>query len=123
MQGPDKYANGQIFMKETPLFFFTFFIPYFSSENVIKAYLFRAWDQIKEYQKVVPHLPLCSYTFLFLLHFTLFLSPLAPSPQTFAHPSHPQLLPDTLPPPYQRPYTLIIEMNDILLHTNYDVMQ
>ena len=41
--------------------------------------------------------------------------------QTFANPAHEKLLPDLLPPPYQRPYTLILEMNDILIHSEYDV--
>jgi len=36
-------------------------------------------------------------------------------------PSSEKLLPDLLPPPYQRPYTLIIELNDVLLHSEYDV--
>jgi len=38
----------------------------------------------------------------------------------FVDPSSEKLLPDLLPPPYQRPYTLIIELNDVLLHSEYD---
>ena len=30
-------------------------------------------------------------------------------------------MPDLLPPPYQRPYTLVLEMNDVLMHSTYDV--
>jgi len=41
--------------------------------------------------------------------------------QMFVDPSSEKLLPDLLPPPYQRPYTLIIELNDVLLHSEYDV--
>ena len=41
--------------------------------------------------------------------------------QFFTNPAHEKLLPDLLPPPYQRPYTLILEMNDILVHSEYDV--
>ena len=41
--------------------------------------------------------------------------------QYFSNPAHEKLLPDLLPPPYQRPYTLIIEMNDILIHSEYEV--
>ena len=45
-----------------------------------------------------------------------------PTPlQTFSEPSSDKLLPDYLPHPYQRPYTLVLEMNDLLLHTSYDV--
>ena len=29
------------------------------------------------------------------------------------------LLPDMLPPPYQAPYTLLIELNDLLIHSSY----
>jgi import inner membrane translocase subunit TIM50 len=29
------------------------------------------------------------------------------------------LLPDLLPPPYQAPYTLLIELNDLLIHSSY----
>ena len=29
------------------------------------------------------------------------------------------LLPDLLPPPYQAPYTLLIELNDLLVHSSY----
>lgn len=41
--------------------------------------------------------------------------------QTFSEPSSEKLLPDLLPPPYQRPYTLVLELNDLLIHTAYDV--
>lgn len=47
---------------------------------------------------------------------------IAPPPlQSFSEPSSDKLLPDYLPHPYQRPYTLVLEMNDLLLHTSYDV--
>ena len=38
----------------------------------------------------------------------------------FADPSSEKLLPDFLPPPYQRPYTIVLELNDVLLHSEYD---
>ena len=41
--------------------------------------------------------------------------------QSFTEPSSAKLLPDELPPPYQRPYTVVLELNDILIHTEYDV--
>lgn len=41
--------------------------------------------------------------------------------QTFSEPSSEKLLPDLLPPPYQRPYTLVLELNDVLIHSDYDV--
>jgi import inner membrane translocase subunit TIM50 len=62
----------------------------YADETVIKAYLHRAWDQIKDYQ------------------------------QSFASPRDKNLLPDILPPPYQKPYTLILELKDVLIHTGYD---
>lgn len=65
---PDKYAN----------------------ENVVKAYLMRAWDSVMNYRK------------------------------KFADPSSEKLLPDLLPPQYQRPYTLVLEMKDVLIHSEYD---
>ena len=33
--------------------------------------------------------------------------------------SQEQLLPDVLPPPWQAPYTLLIELNDLLIHQSY----
>jgi import inner membrane translocase subunit TIM50 len=62
----------------------------YADENVVKAYFLRAWDQVKDYQ------------------------------QSFARPRDHNLLPDLLPPPYQKPYTLILELNNVLIHTNYD---
>ena len=41
--------------------------------------------------------------------------------QVFADPSSEKLLPDILPPPYQRPYTLVLELNGVLIHSEYDV--
>ena len=41
--------------------------------------------------------------------------------QSFTEPSNEKLLPDELPYPYQRPYTVILELNDVLIHTEYDV--
>ena len=42
--------------------------------------------------------------------------------QTFAEPSSESLLPDPLPEPYiQPPYTLVLEMTDVLVHPEYDV--
>lgn len=43
--------------------------------------------------------------------------------QSFTEPSSKSLLPDALPPQYQRPYTLILEVNDVLMHRNYEVEQ
>lgn len=42
--------------------------------------------------------------------------------QSFAKPRDLTLLPNILPPPYQKPYTLILELKDVLIHTGYDVM-
>ena len=42
--------------------------------------------------------------------------------QSFTEPSNATLLPDELPHPYQRPYTLVLALNDLLIHTEYDVM-
>lgn len=39
----------------------------------------------------------------------------------FTEPSNELLLPDKLPYPYTKPYTLVIELKDILLHSEYDV--
>ena len=41
--------------------------------------------------------------------------------QSFTEPSSQKLLPDELPFPYQRPYTVVLELNDVLMHTEYDV--
>lgn len=62
----------------------------YSNENVIKAYLLRSRDTLLEARNF------------------------------FSKPAHEKLLPQLLPPPYQRPYTLIIEMSDILIHSEYD---
>lgn len=62
----------------------------YSSRNIVSAYLLRARDRILEYKK------------------------------SFADPSSEKLLPDFLPPPYQRSYTLLIEINDLLMHSSYD---
>jgi len=41
--------------------------------------------------------------------------------QTFSEPSSQSLLPDPLPEPYiQPPYTLVLEMTDVLVHPEYD---
>ena len=57
------------------------------------------------------------------LHPALSLPLLSSLPKTFANPRDPHLLPDMLPPPYQKPYTLVLELNDILIFTEYDVRQ
>ena len=41
--------------------------------------------------------------------------------QMYTDPAHETLLPAPLPHHYQPPYTLIIEMKDILVHSEYDV--
>ncbi|KAL5463246.1 hypothetical protein EMCRGX_G032126 [Ephydatia muelleri] len=62
----------------------------YADVNVVKAYLLRARDQLMEYKK------------------------------SFTEPSSKSLLPDPLPAPYQRSYTLILEVNDVLMHRNYE---
>ena len=88
------------------------------SENVVKAYFLRAWDQVKDYQQVCnsSHSPCLFNPFLPLFN------PFSLDYQSFARPRDHNLLPDLLPPPYQKPYTLILELNNVLIHTNYDVM-
>lgn len=39
----------------------------------------------------------------------------------FTEPSSELLLPERLPYPYTKPYTLVIELKDVLLHSEYDV--
>lgn len=34
-----------------------------------------------------------------------------------------KLLPDPLPEPYQRPFTLVINLDDTLVHSTWDVSQ
>ena len=63
----------------------------FFPENIVKAYLLRARDTIVNFKR------------------------------SFTEPSSEKLLPDHLPYPYQKPYTLIIELKDVLLHSDYDV--
>jgi len=46
---------------------------------------------------------------------------LASSPQTFNKPAFEKLLPDPLPAPHQRPYTLLIDLEDMLVHSAWDV--
>lgn len=41
--------------------------------------------------------------------------------QAFAMPSSTVLLPDPLPVPYQPPYTLVLEMSDVMVHAEYEV--
>ncbi len=60
-------------------------------ENFILAYLLRAKDQVVGIRKM------------------------------FTEPSSKLLLPDPLPFPYRKPYTLVIELKDLLLHSEYDV--
>ncbi|XP_064402873.1 mitochondrial import inner membrane translocase subunit TIM50-A-like isoform X2 [Halichondria panicea] len=62
----------------------------YANVPLVKAYLYRAWDTVVNFKK------------------------------SFSEPSSDKLLPDYLPHPYQRPYTLVLEMNDLLLHTSYD---
>lgn len=62
----------------------------YCNENIVKAYLLRSRDTLVDAKNY------------------------------FSNPAHEKLLPDLLPPPYQRPYTLLIEMNDILIHSEYD---
>lgn len=60
-------------------------------ENFVVAYLLRAKDQLVGFKK------------------------------RFTEPSSELLLPDHLPYPYRKPYTLVIELKDVLLHSDYDV--
>ena len=41
--------------------------------------------------------------------------------QTFNKPAFDKLLPDPLPAPHQRPYTLLIDLEDMLVHSAWDV--
>lgn len=41
--------------------------------------------------------------------------------KNFTDPSRPQLLPDMLPPPYDRPYTLVLDLDETLIHSEWDV--
>jgi import inner membrane translocase subunit TIM50 len=38
----------------------------------------------------------------------------------FSKPAFTKLLPDALPPPYGRPYTLIVDLEDLLVHSSWD---
>jgi import inner membrane translocase subunit TIM50 len=40
--------------------------------------------------------------------------------ETVTAPQWEKLLPDALPDPYQRPFTLVIELNDSLVHLDWD---
>ena len=60
-------------------------------ENLVYAYLLRAKDQVVGFKR------------------------------SFTEPSSKLLLPDHLPYPYRKPYTLVIELKDVLLHSEYDV--
>lgn len=40
--------------------------------------------------------------------------------KNFTDPSRPQLLPDMLPPPYDRPYTLVLDLDETLIHSEWD---
>lgn len=40
--------------------------------------------------------------------------------QYFNKPAWDPLLPDPLPPPHQKPYTLVISLDDLLIHTQWD---
>jgi import inner membrane translocase subunit TIM50 len=62
----------------------------YADENIIKAYCLRARDKVTEFR------------------------------QNYTEPSSDKLLPDPLPHPYQRRYTLLIELKDLLIHSNYD---
>ena len=102
------------------------------AEFIVKAYLHRAWDQLRGYQQVCVCacvrvcmcvcmcVCVCVCVCVCLDHCVLPLLNLIV--QSFAKPRDKTLLPDILPPPYQKPYTLILELNDVLIHTNYDVM-
>ena len=41
----------------------------------------------------------------------------------YTDPANETLLPDPLPHPHQPPYTLILEMKDVLVHSEYDVRE
>lgn len=41
--------------------------------------------------------------------------------QYFNKPAFSKLLPDPLPPPHQRPYTLLIDLEGFLTHSSWDV--
>ncbi|XP_003386476.1 PREDICTED: mitochondrial import inner membrane translocase subunit TIM50-A-like [Amphimedon queenslandica] len=62
----------------------------YAGENPFKAYLLRAKDTILSYKL------------------------------KFTEPSSQLLLPEPLPHPYQRPYTLLIEVKDIFIHSDYE---
>lgn len=63
----------------------------YDDSNVLAAYWFRACDRVSEFIK------------------------------GFSDPTSKKLLPDMLPEPYQRPYTLVIEMEDFLIHSSWDI--
>lgn len=62
----------------------------YANVNVVNAYLMRTRDRLMEYTR------------------------------TYTEPSSKTLLPDPLPPQYQRPYTLVLEVNDVLMHKSYE---
>ena len=64
---------------------------YYIAENVFKAHLLRAKDNVLSFKR------------------------------KYTEPSSQLLLPQPLPHPYQRPYTLLIELKDILIHSDFDV--
>ena len=82
----------------------------YCNENTIKAYLLRSKDTLVEAKNVSGFL--CYSDLISTSHLLQ---------QFFSKPAHEKLLPELLPPPYQRPYTLVIEMSDILIHSEYDV--
>ena len=81
------------------------------------AYLHRAKNKIVDFKRVsVEQAAIDKYT-MSEFHMHAFFCNF----QTFTDPSSVRLLPDELPHPYQRPYTVVLELNDVLIHTEYDV--
>ena len=89
-------------------------------DMILMAYLKRAKDRVTQFKKVSSctmyelQLPIIIGRGWLECHRFLFL-------QNYTEPSSEKLLPDHLPYPYQRPYTLIIDLNDVLIHSEYDV--
>lgn len=43
--------------------------------------------------------------------------------QYFSEPAWPELLPPPYPPPHNKPYTLLISLDDLLVTSSWDVRQ
>lgn len=95
------------------------------AEMILMAYLKRARDRITEIKKVSWNCTPSTLAQLVLFTITSLPTSFFTCPcyshQTYTEPSSAKLLPDHLPYPYQRPYTLIMDLNYFLLHSDYDV--